>query len=263
MGDCKVAKGAPKGTPADCTLYVALKGKGKKEKLEWTAKPGAVYQQGERSVAIGDEADTAMAVSWRGVTVAKADKGKPAIEGIIVSLQSGGERVKHRHDLFLVRNNKLDYALTASEPRGPMTWSNISSLDMDGNGGEELLLMHAQRPDEEEADRYNLDVYGWRADIAKVIKLPSWAPTIHAAVVGVFATVQEAREQQSSKCLREFMVLDNKSMPLLQDNNYAVAYPAATAGDAELALEAASACDDEIVGAVKILAKGMDVEEAR
>jgi hypothetical protein len=182
------------------------------------------------------------------------------VEGLIVSLQAGGQRVKHRHDLFLVLDGKLTYALTASEPRGPMTWSNITPLDMDGDGGSELLLMNAQRPDEEEADRYKLDVYGWRADIARVVKLPSWAPTIHAAVVGSFNNVKEARELQSSKCLREFIVLDHKSMPLLQESTFAVAYPAATLQDADLAMEAAKACDDDLVGAVKILAKGMDVE---
>lgn len=255
VGDCKVSKGAPKGTSADCFVYVSLKGGKGKEKLQWTAKPGAIFQQGERSVAIGDEADTALAVSWAPLSVAKG------IDGVIVTLQSGGERVKHRHEVFLNVKGKLNYALTASEPRGPMTWSAITPLDMDGNGFPELMLMHAQRPDEEEADKWNLDVYGWRADIQKMVKLPSWTPTIHAAIVGSYNNVKEARENHANKCLREFMVLDNKSMPLLQDSTFAIVYPAATPADADLALEAATACDEDVAGAVKVLSRGMDVQE--
>lgn len=253
VGDCKVAKGAPKGTPPDCAIYVSFKGK--KEKLQWTAAPGAIYQQGERSVAIGDEAETAMAVSWAPVTVAKG------VDGVIVTLQSGGDRVKHRHDVFLNVGGRLNYAFTASEPRGPMTWSSVNTLDMDENGGEELLLMHAQRPDEEEPDVWQLEVYGWRADVKKIVKLPSWTPTIHAAMVGSFGSVTEARELQSEKCLREFIVVSAKSAPLLPEGIYAVVYPAATQADADLALEAAKACDEAIVGAVKIISRGMDVKE--
>lgn len=255
VGDCKVAKGAPKGTLADCSLYVSLKGGKGKEKLQWTSKAGSIFQQGENNFAIGDEADTALAIAWKPVTVAKG------IDGVIVSLQSGGDRLKHRHDVFLNVKGRLNYALTASEPRGPLTWSNITPLDMDNNGFPELLLMHAARPDEEEADRWSLDVYGWRADIQKMVKLPSWAPTIHAAMVGSYNSVKEAREAHAGKCLREFMVLDNKSLPLLQENTYSIVYPAATAGDAELALEAAKACDEDIVGAVKVVMKGLDVED--
>lgn len=253
VGDCAVAKGSPAGTTADCFVYVALKGGKGKEKLQWTAKPGAIFLQGERSVAIGDEADSALAVSWAPVSVAKG------IDGVIVTLQSGGERVKHRHEVFLNVKGKLNYALTASEPRGPLTWSALTPLDLDGNGSNELLLMHAQRPDEEEADQWTLDVYGWRADIEKMVKMPSWTPTIHGALVGSYNNLKEAREDHASKCLRDFMVLDNKSMPLLADGTFALVYPAATAADAELAIATATACDEDITGTVKVLSRGMDV----
>ena len=56
-------------------------------------------------------------------------------------------------------------------------------------------------------------------------------------------------------------IVDSKSAPLLPDGTYAVVYPAATPRDADLAMEAAKACDDDIVGAVKIIARGMDVLE--
>jgi hypothetical protein len=257
VGNCLVAKGAPKGTTPDCGVFVALTGKKAKgkEKLQWTAKPGAIFRQSDTSVAVGDEADTALAVSWRPLTLAKD------IEGIVVTQQSGGDRVKHRHDVFLNVKGKLNYAFTASEPRGPMTWSSVTSLDLDGNGGEELLLMHAQRPDEEEADLWQLEVYGWRPDAAKIVKLPSWTPTVRAAIVGSFTSIAEARELQSDKCLREFIVMDKKSAPTLQDATFIVAFPAATARDADLALEAATACNEDLVGAVKIISRGMDVDE--
>ena len=88
-----------------------------------------------------------------------------------------------------------------------------------------------------------------------------WSPTVQAAIVGMYANVKEAREHQAEKCLREFIVIDNKSAPLLQENVFAVAYPAATHRDADLALEAAKACDDSIVGAVKTVVRGLDVKE--
>jgi hypothetical protein len=46
---------------------------------------------------------------------------------------------------------------------------------------------------------------------------------------------------------------------LLQDGTYAVVYAAATPADAERVLEAAKACDEDILGAVKVLSRGMDV----
>ena len=254
VGDCKVAKGAPAGTVADCVVYVGLKGR--KEKLPWTAQPGAVFPQGDKSVAVGDEADSALGISWQPVNIAKG------IEGVIVTEQSGGERVKHRHDLFLNVKGRLDYALSAGPQRGENTWSIVKPLDVDGNGTEEVVLVHAARPDAEaEADTWDMSVWGWRADVGKIVKLPSWTPTIHAAVVGSFTNVKDAREAASNKCLREFIVVDSKSAPLLQDGTFAVAFPASTNGEADLALEAAKACDDDIVGAVKIISRGLDVKE--
>jgi hypothetical protein len=252
VGDCKKPKDAPVG---ECSIFVSLKKGGSgKHKLEWTSKTGGIYVQGERSVAIGDEADTAMALSWRPVTVAKG------VDGIIVTQQSGEPR-KHRHDLLVAYRGKLNHAFTARDGRGPMTWSSVTPLDVDGDKNEELILMNASRPDEEMADNWEISVWAWRADAAKIVKMPSWTPTIHAAMVGVYANVKEAREQQAEKCLREFIVIDSKSAPLMQENMFAVAYPSATQRDADLALEAAKACDDSIVGAVKAVTRGMDVKE--
>ncbi|HEY4219905.1 MAG TPA: hypothetical protein VGO62_01155 [Myxococcota bacterium] len=251
VGDCKVPKGQ---TAGECNVYVSLHGH--REKLPWTSVTGSVFQQGDKSVAIGDEADTALAVSWSTVKIAKG------INGVIVTEQSGGERVKHRHDVFLDVKNSMLYALSAGPARGENTWSNITTLDVDGNGTDELIMVHASRPDAEaEADQWDIGVYGWRADISKIVKLPSWSPTIHAAMVGSFNNVKDARELAANKCLREFIVVDSKSAPLLADNSFAVVYPAATQRDADLALEAAKACDDDLVGAVKIIARGMDVKE--
>ncbi len=253
VGDCRVPKGAPKGTPAECAVQVQLKSR--KQKLPWTSPAGAVYQQGDANFAIGDDADTALAVSWKPLSIAKG------VDGIMVTEQSGGERVKQRHDVFLDVRGRLDYALSAGPQRGEDTWSTVSTLDVDGNGSQEIILVHASRPDAEtEADEWDMSVWGWRADVRKIVKLPSWTPTIHAAMVGEFNSVAAARELAKEKCLREFIVVDSKSAPLLEENMFAVVYPAATERDAELALEAATACDDDIVGAVKIISRGMDVK---
>ena len=254
LGDCKAPKGAPAGTAAECTVSVGMKGR--KEKLPWTSPTGSVFVQNDKSVAIGDEADTALAVSWSPLTIAKG------VDGVIVTEQSGGDRIKHRHDVFLNVKGSLTYALSAGPQRGENTWSTVTTLDVDGNGTQEMILVHASRPDaDNEADTWDMSVWGWRADVAKVVKMPSWLPTIHAAMVGSFNNVKEARETANNKCLREFIVVDSKSAPLLPDNTFAVVYPAATNKDADLALEAAKACDDDIVGAVKIISRGMDVKE--
>jgi hypothetical protein len=254
VGDCGSGGKAAKDQPAECSLYVSYHGR--KEKLPWTSGTGAVYVQNEKSVAVGDDADTALAISWTPVTIAKG------ISGVVVTEQSSGERVKHRHDLFLDVKGSLDYALSAGPQRGENTWSTVTTLDVDGNGSDEIILVHASRPDaDNEADQWDMSVWGWRADIAKVVKMPSWTPTIHAAMVGSFNNVKDARDHANNKCLREFIVVDSKSAPLLPDNTFAVVYPAATERDADLALEAAKACDDDIVGAVKVISKGLDVKE--
>jgi hypothetical protein len=186
VGACARPKGAPADTPAECAITVtAKKGGSGKHKLEWSAKAGGVFQQSDHSVAIGDEADSAMAVTWWPVTVAKG------IDGLIVSQVSGDPR-KHRHDVLLMVGGKLRQVFTARDGRGPVTWSSITAIDVDGNKFHELVLMNASRPDEEEADNWELSVWAWRPDAGKVVKMPSWSPTVHAATVGMYATVKEA-----------------------------------------------------------------------
>jgi hypothetical protein len=254
VGDCVRAKGAPKDAPADCAVTVAIKGKGKK-KLEWAARAGPVYVQNDHSVAIGDDADSAMALSWRVVEPAKG------LKGIVVTQQTGAERTKRRHDVFLDFKGKMLHALEATEPRGGGTFSSITSVDLDNDTFGELVLIQSRAPDEEIADIWTVQVFAWRSELKKLVEMPSWRPTIQGGVVGMFATVAEARELQKNKCLHEFLVVDYQSATLLPQGIFAVSYLAPTKGDAELGLEAAKGCDEKIVGSVKKMTPGLEVAE--
>ena len=240
--------------PGECAVNVALNGN--TQKLEWTAPTGAIVLQGDTGFVVGDDADTAQLVTFRVVTVGKG------VSGIIVTQQQGAERVKRRHDVFLARGGRMDYAFTAREPRGDKTWSAVTPLDLDKDGGSELVLLQAATPDEEAADTWSVSVWGYRADIGKIVKMPSWRPTLHAALVGIYQTAAEAREQKkSSKCLREFVVVDEKSYTRLQPGQFALAFLGTTHGEADLALEAAKACDDSIVGSLQVASPGMNVDD--
>ncbi len=254
IGACGKTKGAAAGA---CAVTVTLKGGGAKgaRRMEWTAPTGSIVAQGEHGVAIGDDADTAMALSWRLVEL------KRGLHGVMVSQQTGSDRVKRRHEVIVNFKGKLLYTLEVTEPRGAATFSALTSVDMDNDGYGELVVIQSQAPDAEQADSWSVDVYAWRADQKRVVKVPSWRPTIQAGLVGMFNTLADAREFAANKCLHEFLVVDNKSATLLADGMFAVAYLAATVTDAELALEAVKACDESLVGAVKAVTPGLAVAQ--
>lgn len=256
VGDCVRPAGAPKGTPADCAVLVQVQGRGKAARLEWTTRPGAIAQSAPGTFTIGDDPDGVMLLSSVPVTLGAG------VGGVIITQQTGtDERSKRRHDVFVVQGGALVHAFTAAEPRGPSTSSSLSSLDVDADGNPELVLIQAQRPDDAEADRFALEVYGWRPDVRRVVALPSRRPTVQAALVGMFTSVTEARALQASPCLRDFLVVDHTSAALLQPGQFAVAALKATKRDAELALAAATACDVGLVGAVRAMSPGVDVDE--
>ena len=262
VGDCKRAKGVPAEIPAECGVVVGLKKGGSgKSRLEWTAKSGPITRPNDNRALIGDPADAEhqMTLRWSTVVVGNANQGS-GINGLLITQETHGEKAKRRHDLFLARKGKLDHAFTAREGRGSKTWSAASAADIDHDGGSEIVLMLASTNDEELADTWEMQVYGWRADIAKIIARNDLRPAVKGAVIAMTRTVAEARTMAEDPCTRELLVLDSKAAELLSDGQFVLAYPAASKIDAELALEAVRACNPALSGAVKPLSNGVEVD---
>jgi hypothetical protein len=260
VGDCKRAKGAAPEDPADCGVTVTLKkgGAGKK-RLEWTAKSGPIVRKNDNHYVVGKDPETQMGLRWSTVVVGNANQNN-AVAGVIVTQETLGEKSKRRHDLFLARAGKLDHAFTAREGRGSRTWSSLSAVDVDNDGGAEIVLMLASTKDEEQADLFEMQVYGWRADLKKIVARNDLRPQIKAGVVLMTKTLADARTVGASPCARELVVLDNKVADLLPDGTYVLAYPAASQSDAELALESVRTCAADMNGTVKVIAGGVDVD---
>lgn len=263
IGDCKKTKGALAEDPPECGVVVTLKkGGAGKERLEWAAKGGALAHPNGNTVLVGTDPELQMRLRWSTVVVGNANQNA-GINGLIITQETMGEKSKRRHDLFLARKGKLDHAFTAREGRGSKTWSALSSVDVDNDGGAEIVLMLASTNDEELADTWEMQVYGWRADISKIIARNDLRPAVKGAVVMMTKSIKDARTVGADPCARELLVLDNKSADLLGDGEFVLAYPAASRADAELALEAVAACNPNFTGTVKPLAGGVDVDAGR
>ncbi len=263
IGDCKKTKGALPDDPAECGVVVTLKkGGAGKERLEWTAKSGTLTHPNGNTVLVGSDPELQMRLRWSTVVVGNANQNT-GIPGLIVTQETMGEKSKRRHDLFLARKGKLDHAFTGREGRGSKTWSALTSVDIDNDGGDEIVLMLASTNDEELADTWEMQVYGWRADIAKVIARNDLRPAVKGGVIMMTKSIKDARTVGADPCSRELLVLDNKSADLLNDGEFVLAYPAASKASAELALEAVRACNPNFSGTVKPLSGGVDVDAGR
>lgn len=263
IGDCAKPKGAAAEDPAECVVSVELKkGGAGKERLEWTAKSGPLAKKNDNHIVVGTDPELQMALRWSTVVVGNANQNA-GIPGLIITQETLGEKSKRRHDLFLARGGRLDHAFTGREGRGSKTWSAMSAVDVDHDGGSEVVLMLASTNDEEVADTWEMQVFGWRADIKKIIARNDLRPMVKGAVVVMTKTLKDARAVSENPCAKELLVLDNKSADLLGDNMFVLAYPAASKADAELALEAVRACDPSLTGTVKNLAGGVDVDAGK
>lgn len=262
VGDCVRTKGSSKEAPAECVVSVTLKkGGAGKARLEWRAKSGAIARLNDNHFLVGAGEDQ-MALRWSPVVVGNANQNT-GIAGLIVTQETLGEKPKRRHDLFLARGGKLDHAFTAREGRGSKTWSALTAVDIDHDGGSEVVLMLASTNDEEEADTWEMQVYGWRPDLKKIVARNDLRPAVKGAVVVMTKTLKDARTVAEDPCARELLVLDNKSADLLGDGMYVLAYPAASRFDAELVLEQVRACNPNLTGTVKPLAGGVDVDAGK
>ena len=262
VGDCTRTKGAPPTDPAECSIVVALKKGGTgKASLEWRPKGGAISRPHPNSALIGlaDDAEHQMSLHWSAVIVGNP-REQAGINGLLITQETHGEKSKRRHDLFLARGGKLDHAFRASEGRGSKTWSALSAADVDHDGGAELVLMLASTNDEAEADSWEMQVFGWRADIAKIIARSDLVPVVKGAVVAMTRSLAEARKLGADPCAKEMLVLDSKSAGLLADGQFVVAYPTASKADAELVLAEVRACNPALIGAIKELTTGIDVD---
>ncbi len=263
IGACSKAKGTPRDAPADCGVFVELKRGGSgRHKLEWQAKAGPVTKPNDNSVVVADPSDEeqTLLVRWRPITVGNVNL-KAGVDGLLVTQEERrGDRVRRRYDVFLARKNKLVHAFTAQEGRGARSWSSMDAVDIDHDGGNELLFFSSTTPDESQADRFEMQMYSWRADVAKMVARNDLRPAVKGAVIGMFKTIEAARAMQASACADTFLVLDQSSADKLADHQVVLAWPAVTTSDAELALEGIKTCNPALVGAVKTMTGGVDID---
>ncbi len=263
VGQCAKAKGTAKDDPPDCSVFVDLKRGGSgRHKLEWQAKAGPITKPNQRTITITREDDDEQKLSIRTapLTVGNVNQ-KAGVDGLIVTQEEHrGDRVRRRYDVFLARGGKLIHAFTGAEGRGARTWSSLEAVDIDNDGGNELVFFTSTTPSEEEADRFEMQIYSWRADVRKLVARNDLRPAVKGAVIGMYKSMEKARAEQDTACANQFLVLDHTTADMLGEGQIVLAYPAVTKGDAELAIEDANACDAKLSGAVKLLTGGVDVD---
>lgn len=265
VGACSKPKGADKDVVEDCAVVVTLKrGGAGKQRLEWSAKAGVVVKDNANSFTITPEdGDHRLTTRWSPVTVGNVNL-KAGVDGLLVTQEEQrDDRVRRRYDVFLARKGKLVHAFTGQEGRGARTWSALEPVDIDHDGGNELVFISSTTPDEEKADRIEVQIYGWRADVGKLVARNDLQPALKGGVLGMFKTIAAARAQQSQACMTGFLVLDQSTADMLGDGQVVLAWPAVLKADAELALETAKACNPALAGAVKRITGGVDIDADR
>jgi hypothetical protein len=266
VGQCARPKGAPKDAPQDCGVVVTLKRGGSgTARLEWSAPAGPVTKDNANSfvVAEPDEGGRTLTTRWSPVTVGNVNL-KAGVDGLVVTQEERrNDRVRRRYDVFLARKGKLTHAFTGQEGRGSRTWSSLEPVDIDHDGGNELIFISSTTPDDDAADKLEVQIYGWRADVGKLVARNDLRPALKGGVIGMFKTIGAARALQDGPCSSGFLVLDNTTADMLGDGQVLLAWPAVLKADAELALETVKTCNPNLVGAVKELTGGVDIDAER
>ncbi len=265
VGQCARPKGATKGAAEACAVVVTLaRGGTGRHKLEWTTPAGTIVKDNANSFSVvSDDGGYKLTTRWATLTVGNVNL-KAGIDGVVVTQEEHrDERVRRRYDVLLARKGKLVHAFTGQEGRGSRTWSSLEPVDIDHDGGNELVFISSTTPDEDKADRIEMQVYGWRADVNKLVARNDLRPTLKGGVIGMFKSVGAARALQDDACAARFLVLDQSSADLLGDGQVVLAWPAVLKNDADLALETARTCNPSLVGAVKRLTGGVDIDADR
>ncbi len=265
VGACTKPKVADKEVVEDCAVVVTLKrGGAGKARLEWSAKAGVVAKDNANSFTVTPaDGDHRLTTRWTPVTVGNVNL-KAGVDGLLVTQEEQrDDRVRRRYDVFLARKGKLVHAFTGQEGRGARTWSALEPVDIDHDGGNELVFISSTTPDEEQADRIEVQIYGWRADVGKLVARNDLQPALKGGVLGMFKTIAAARARQATPCMTGFLVLDQSTADMLGDGQVVLAWPAVLKADAELALETAKACNPALAGAVKRITGGVDIDADR
>jgi hypothetical protein len=263
VGQCAKPKETPKEAPPQCAVVVqGKKGVSGMHKLEWQVTSGPIEKQNANSFTViaANDDEHRTTIRWAPITVGNVNL-KSGVRGLrVMQEERRGDRVRRRYDVFLVRGGALKHDFTAQEGRSGRTWSMLEAVDIDHDGGNELVFFTSTTPDEEQADRFEMQIYAWRADVRKMVARNDLRPAVKGGVIGMFKTIAAAREMQERPCARDFLVLDQTSADKLGDGQILLASPAVTKGDAELALESVKACDPNLVGAVKTITGGVDLD---
>jgi hypothetical protein len=234
-----------------CAFYLGP-GKGKKTRLEWDTEKGPVTMMENRGVRVR-AANAGMDVTTQTV---RLDRG---LSGVLVTQHQTGDRIKSRHELFVVRGKALKSVWQQQEARAGRTSSSVFVVDVNQDGKDEFVATFMDNPDEAIADTLTVTTYSWRKEVQRPVENAQLVPQVMAAILGYFKSVPEARDFANRPCLEEALILDDSGATLLDPGTVLVSFLALQKSEAELILEKAKACDNNLLGAIKPVRPGMEV----
>jgi hypothetical protein len=239
-----------------CAFFLGAKNNPKKKtRLEWDTEAAATSMIERRGIRVG-AANAGMDVTTQTV---RLDRG---LTGVLVTQHQTGDRNKSRHELFVVKPSGLKSVWQQQEARAGRTKSRVFVVDVNNDGKDEFVAAFMDNPDEAIADTLSVTTYSWRREVQRPVENAQLVPQVIAAILGYFKSVPEARDFSSRPCLEEALILDDTGATLLDPGTVLVAFLALHKSEAELILENAKACDNNLLGAIKPVRPGMEVAES-
>lgn len=180
------------------------------------------------------------------------------LEALMVTEQGGFEHTHRAHALYAVVKGRLKQLWTADEGAGGPRASWVRVLDPSAKAA----FIHFDIfycAECEEPDRWSWATYRWNAAREQIELAPSspGVPTIHAAIIGSYKTLAEARQAElkldsEKSCVRySFYALKSNGFHRLEPGWFILASFGERKQDVEAALAEAKACSPAIKGYVK------------
>jgi hypothetical protein len=161
------------------------------------------------------------------------------VTSILVDQLRGFEHLRRNHELFVVRNRRLDRVWQGEEGAGP-AWSSTDIVTLP-NGAEGVVYYSGFRyPSSAEPDRLEITLLHWDQDVLH--KGQEDAPR-QAVVVGTFPSVTAAHQARDSTrdCLGAFWVLPASRFPG-RSGGFLLALPGVTPERVRQRLEIVGKC---------------------
>ncbi|HXU05790.1 MAG TPA: hypothetical protein VN903_32770 [Polyangia bacterium] len=206
---------------------------------------------------VGD--DLTVEVSARKFTVS------PALAGVLVKQETGGEAIGHNHWLVAIVDGKLAVLWNATyntQEMVPIDSYTLKTADSDGNGRQEIDYRAPFPVSDNAATSTEAAVDTWEHqrlefDDAKKTMVDKSPHEEFAAVLSSNKELKDALKQKvdllkDPKCGgKDFLVLDSKTLPKLREGYYVVAGIAESRAGAQALLDRIKTCRPQISGAIR------------